>query len=166
MDYKGFKMVNDENGNSVYFPNPAKDETKMGLWNGLFGQEVADIMRANYLSHAKNGYKGADGVKVRNIRDFDGTVIKTMDLKDDDEKPAKSSTPTVDNSAILKGAIKTVNLLISQNNPALKEAIDTTKAIVDQLIPPAFLQMDIETLEYLLAVKKAEAVEAVVEEKK
>jgi hypothetical protein len=154
--------MKDESGQDLFYPNPAKEETKMGMWTELFGDGPAKIMRANYLSHCKNGYKDADGNKVRNIRDLEGNIIKTMELKDEDDKPSKSSN--VVNTVALNDAVAVYKELVSLKNPALKKAIELQTAILKSLIPSSLMEADIDTLKFVIELKKAEAVEAVVEE--
>jgi hypothetical protein len=148
------KMMNDEQGNSVYFPNPAKDDTKMGMWNDLFGEGTAKIMRANYLSHAKNGYKDDEGNKVRNIRDFNGNIVKEMELKEDGIKMEKhnDAKPAVS----LKDAVAVYKELVALDNPALKTAIEMQMKIIKSLINPVLMSADIDTLQFIIDLKRAE----------
>jgi hypothetical protein len=143
------EMVKDANGNCMYYVNPAKTDTKMSVWNDLFGIETAKIMRANYLSHAKNGYTD-NGQKVRNIRDFDGNIIKTLDLKDTDGGGGKTKTVSTVN---LKDAIAVYKEISAIDNPALKTAVDLQMTIIKQLIPQALLDADIDTLKFIIDLK-------------
>jgi hypothetical protein len=146
-------MVKDDQGNSLYFPNPAKDESKMGMWNELFGEGTAKIMRANYLSHCKNGYKDANGFKVRNIRDFEGNIVREMDLKDETEKGTKT---TVQPAVSLKDAVAVYKELVALDNPALKTAIEMQMKILKSLINPVLMSTDIDTLQFIIDLKRAE----------
>jgi hypothetical protein len=150
------ELVNDDAGNCVYFPNPAKDESKMGMWDQLFGEPKAKIMRANYLSHSKNGYKDAAGNKVRNIRNFEGAIIKEMELRDESEKTERTAK-TVAPQVSLADAIGVYKEITKLNNPALKTAVELQMNIIKQLIPVALMDAEIEVLQFLIDLKKAEA---------
>jgi hypothetical protein len=154
------KLMDDENGNCVYFPNPGKEETKMGLWNDLFGEGVAKIMRANYLSHSKNGFNDENGNKVRIIRNLEGVVVKELELKDTDGT-GRSTKPNV----ALKDAIDLYKELVGMKNPALAKAIGMQMTIVKSLVNPVLMEADIDTLRFIIDLKKAEE-KATVEEKK
>jgi hypothetical protein len=146
--------MKDEQGNDLFYPNPAKDESKMSLRDALFGADVAKIMKANYNSHCKNGYKDANGNKVRNIRDLQGNILRSMELKDEDDKPAKQATaPAVS----IKDAIDVYKELTALKNPALNKAIEMQMNIIKSLINPALLNAEIETLQFSINLKRAEA---------
>jgi hypothetical protein len=144
--------MKDEQGNDLFYPNPAKEETKMGLWNDLFGDGPAKIMRANYLSHCKNGYKDVSGNKVRNIRDLEGNILREMDLKDEAEKTTKTVQPAVS----LADAVAVYKELTALKNPALAKAIELQMSIIKSLINPALMNADIATLQFIIDLKKAE----------
>jgi hypothetical protein len=152
---KEITLLNDDAGNSVYYPNPAKDETKMSLWNDLFGEPVAKIMRANYLSHSKNGYK-VDGVQTRNIRDLQGNILRTMELKEETEKTPRSSSSAVSAPSVsLSASIAVYNELVPIKGT--EKARDLLMDNIKLLIPAQFLDMDVATLKFLLTLKENEA---------
>jgi hypothetical protein len=148
--------MKDEQGNELFFPNPAKDESKMSMWNALFGEGPAKIMRANYLSHCKNGYKDSNGNKVRNIRDLEGNILREMELKDETEK---SSTKVTQPAVSLADAVAVYKELVKMKNPALKTAIEMQMNIIKSLIHPVLLNADIDTLQFIIDLKKAETTE-------
>jgi hypothetical protein len=150
------KSMQDEQGNDLFYPNPAKEESKMSLWDALFGADVAKIMKANYNSHCKNGYKDANGNKVRNIRDLQGNILREMELKDEDDKPAKQAAAAAP-AVSIKDAIDVYKELTALKNPALNKAIEMQMNIIKSLINPILLNAEIETLQFILNLKKAEA---------
>jgi hypothetical protein len=154
------QMVNDKQENCLYFPNPAKEETQMGKWNEMFGDAVAKIMRANYLSHAKNGYKDSNGNKVRNIRDLEGNIIREMELKAEDGGDKKTTQQVVQPAVSLADAVAVYKELTAIDNPALKKAIELQMTIIKSLINPALMSADIDTLQFIIDLKKEEAKKA------
>jgi hypothetical protein len=149
--------MNNKQEECLYFPNPAKDETAMGKWNDLFGEDKAKIMRANYLSHAKNGYKDASGNKVRNIRDLEGNILKEMEVKDEGEK---TTTTIVKPTVSLSDAIAVYKEVVAIKNPALDKAVELQMTIIKSLINPALMEADIDTLKFIIDLKKEEAKKA------
>jgi hypothetical protein len=145
-------FVENDKGQCLYFPNPANEETKMGLWNDLFGESAAKIMRNNYNSHTKNGYKDANGNKVRNIRDLDGNILFELELKTETNTANKTVVPPVS----LSDAIGVYKEIAKMNNPALKKALELQMNIIKTLISPALLATDIDTLKFIIELKKSE----------
>jgi hypothetical protein len=148
--------MKDEQGNDLFYPNPAKEETKMSLWNDLFGDGPAKIMRANYLSHCKNGYKDASGNKVRNIRDLEGNILREMELKDETEKTTKTTNTVVQSAVSLADAVAVYKELTALKNPALAKAIELQMNIIKSLINPVLMTADIATLQFIIDLKKME----------